>query len=344
MTARPGPRNLLTDVPGLLVGQAEDPAVRTGVTVVLAETPAVAACDVRGGAPGTRETDLLAPDMLVEAVDAIVLSGGSVYGLGAADGVTAALGARRRGFTFRSTDVTAPIVPGAILFDLNNGGDKGWSDTPPYSQLGRAALAAAASEFRLGTAGAGAGAMAGALKGGTGSASLTGEEGITVGALACVNSFGSVLMPRSRCFWAWPFEADAEFGGVRPGPDWRPGDPDDWGPSKLAALGRENTTIAVVGTDAALTPAQTRRLAVMAQDGLARAIRPVHAPSDGDAVFVLATGRRPLADPAPLSLAILGERAATCLARAIARGVYDATAWPGSSVPSWRDLDAHGRP
>lgn len=333
-----GPRNALTDVPGLLVGQAEDLAVRTGVTVVLAETPAVAACDVRGGGPGTRETDLLAPENLVEAVDAVVLSGGSVYGLGAADGVVAALGARRRGFQFRSTDATAPIVPGAILFDLANGGDKAWGETPPYAALGRAALAAAEPEVRDGTVGAATGAMAGALKGGTGTASWVGTEGITVAALAAVNTFGSVVMPGTRAFWAWPFEQDGEFGGVRPSADWRPVGADDWGLGKAQAELRANTTIAVVATDAALTPAQAKRLAIMAQDGLARAIRPVHAPTDGDAVFALSTGRRPLPDPAPLSLAVLGERAAFCLARAVARGVRAATPWPGSDVACWRDL------
>lgn len=338
MSARPGTRNSLTDVAGVTVGQAEDARVRTGVTVVLSNSPAVAACDVRGGAPGTRETDLLAADMLVEAVDAIVLSGGSVYGLGAADGVTAALGSAGRGFTFRATDVTAPIVPAAIMFDLANGGDKAWGGAPPYAALGRAALAAAGVEFRLGTAGAAYGAMAGALKGGTGSASLVGGEGVTVAALACVNSWGSVVMPGSRAFWAWSFEHDDEFGGVRPGPDWRPADPDDWGLPKLASGPRENTTLAVVATDAALTPAQARRLAIMAQDGLARAIRPAHAPFDGDVVFVLATGRIPLADPAPLGLAILGERAATCVARAVARGVHAATPWPDAPAPCWRDL------
>lgn len=324
MAARPGPRNLLTDVTGLSVGQAHDDTVRTGVTVVLAETPAVAACDVRGGAPGTRETDLLAPENLVEAVDAVVLSGGSVYGLGAADGVTAALGSQGRGFSFRAVDVTAPIVPAAILFDLANGGDKGWGERPPYADLGRAALAAAGPDFTLGAAGAGFGAMAGALKGGTGSASLVGDEGITTAALACVNSWGSVLMPGQPVFWAWPFEFDGEFGGARPDPAAPAPDPDDWGAAKLAAGARENTTLAVVATDAALTPAQAKRLAVMAQDGLARAIRPAHAPFDGDVVFALATGRRPLPDPAPLSLAVLGERAATCLARAVARGVWAA--------------------
>jgi L-aminopeptidase/D-esterase-like protein len=338
MPARPGPRNLLTDVAGLRVGQAQDESVRTGVTVVLCEQPATAAVDARGGGPGTRETDLLAPDTLVERIDALVLSGGSVYGLGAADAVTAALGARGRGFTFRSTDVTAPIVPAAILFDLNNGGDKGWSAEPPYPRLGHAALQAAAETFALGTAGAGYGARAGALHGGVGSASLVGSEGATVAALACVNSFGSVVRPGGRAFWAAPYELGEEFGGVPPDPIHPEQDPDDWGLAKARPEPRGQTTLAVVATDVALTPVQCRRLAVMAQSGLSRAIRPVHTMFDGDLVFALSTGLRPLEEPALMSLTLLGERAAACLARAVARGVHAAEGWPDSGLRRWRDL------
>jgi L-aminopeptidase/D-esterase-like protein len=250
----------------------------------------------------------------------------------------AALGARGRGFSFNGLDVTAPIVPAAILFDLANGGDKRWDEAPPYEALGRAALAAAGERFTLGTAGAGYGARSGQLHGGTGSASLVGPEGLTIAALACVNSFGSAVMPGGRAFWAWPFEQDGEFGGVRPRTDRPSPDPDDWGLAKANPALRANTTIAVVATDASLTSAQCRRLAVMAQDGLARAVRPAHAPFDGDVVFALSTGRRPLPDPVPLSLSVLGERAATCLARAIARGVYEAQGWPESGVRRWRDL------
>lgn len=340
MSARPGPLNLITDVAGLRVGQAHDPRVRTGVTVVLADAPAVAAGDVRGGGPGTRETDLLAADTLVEAVDAIVLSGGSAYGLGAADGVAAALGAAGRGYSFGPGIPPAPIVPAAILFDLANGGEKDWGATPPYPALGRAALQAAwdahDGRFALGSAGGGYGAKAGAVRGGTGSASLIGDEGLTVGAIACANAFGSVVMPGQCCFWAWPFEIEGEFGGFRPDPD-APA-PDDWGLAKRNPGLRENTTIAVVATDAALTPAQARRFAIMAQDGLARAIRPAHAPFDGDVVFALSTGGRPLPDPANLWLTVLAERAAACLARAIARGVYEADSWGEAAAPAWRDL------
>jgi L-aminopeptidase/D-esterase-like protein len=337
--ARPGPRNLITDVPGLKVGQAEDLAVRSGVTVILPEARAVCACDVRGGGPGTRETDALAPENLVDAVDAVVLSGGSVYGLAAADGVAAWLGARGRGYVVSPDPAVppSPVIPAAILFDLANGGDKAWGEEPPYRRLGRAAVAAADEAFELGSAGAGCGAMAGALKGGTGSASVVSADGYTVGAVVAANPWGSVIAPGGRSFWAAPFEIDGEFGGL--GSAGLAAAPDDWGLSKAPASGL-NTTIACVATDALLTPAQARRLAVMAQDGLARAIRPVHAPFDGDVVFALSTAGRALAEPAPYTLARLGALAADCLARAVARAVYEARPWPGVDVPCWRDLTA----
>ena len=331
----PGLRNLITDVPGLKVGQAQDVAVRTGVTVILPDERAVAACDVRGGAPGTRETDALAPENLVEAIDAVVLSGGSVYGLAAADGVVTWLGARGRGFGLVPGIPKSPVVPGAILFDVANGGDKAWGETPPYRDLGRAAVAAAALDFDLGTAGAGYGAMAGGLKGGTGSASVFTTDGYTVGAVVGVNSWGSVIAPGGRTFWAAPFELDGEFGGL--GPAGLAAGPDEWGSAKRPTETR-NTTIACVATDAILTPAQAKRFAVMAQDGLARAIRPIHAPFDGDVVFAISTGRRPLGDQPDYAIARLGALAADALARAVARGVYAASPWPGTEVPCWRDL------
>ena len=340
MPAQPGPRNLITDVAGLTVGQAEDAGARTGVTVILPGERAVAAVDVRGGGPGTRETDALAADTLVEAVDAIVLAGGSVYGLAAADAVTAWLGARGRGFGTATTPGVprAPIVPAAILYDLANGGDKAWGLTPPYHALGLAAARAAGPDFALGTAGAGAGAMAGALKGGLGSASIVSGDGYTVGALAAVNSFGSVVAPGGHAFWAAPYEIGDEFGGA-PWAGLRAA-PDDWGLAKPGGAARTNTTLAVIAVNAVLSPAQAHRLAVMAQDGLARAIRPAHAPFDGDVVFVLATGERPLVEPAPFTLTRLGALAADCLARAIARGVYEARPWPGTDTLCWRDLAA----
>ena len=336
--ARPGARNLITDVSGVKVGQAHDADVRTGVTVILPEVRSVAACDVRGGGPGTRETDALDPHNLVDALDAVTLSGGSVYGLAAADGVAAWLGAQRRGYGLVADPgvPVSPIVPSAILYDLANQGDKVWGEDPPYRRLGRAAALAAAGDFELGTAGAGYGAMAGRLKGGVGSASAVIFDGFTVGALAAVNSFGSVVAPGGRTFWAAPFEIAAEFGGLGTAGLVAAGD--DWGLAKADPAPRTNTTIACVALDAVLTPSQARRIAVMAQDGMARAIRPVHAPFDGDVVFVLATGRVPLGERADFQVARLGALAADTLARAIARGVHEATPWAGSPVSCWRDL------
>ena len=339
--AAPGPRNLITDVAGLRVGQAQDDAARSGVTVIVADGRAVCAVDVRGGAPGTRETDVLAPENLVEAADAVVLAGGSVYGLAAADGVTAVLGAAGLGYrTAASGAPVSPIVPAAILYDLGNGGAKDWGETPPYRALGMAALRGAGLEFALGTAGAGAGAMAGGLKGGIGSASALTDDGFTVGAIVAVNSFGSVIAPGGRTFWAAPYEIAGEFGAL--GSAGLIASPDDWGlakgPASALAGERTNTTIACVATDAALTPAEAKRLAIMAQDGLARAIRPAHAPFDGDVVFAFATGKRSLGERRPADVARIGALAADCLARAIARGVFEATAWPGTAAPCWRDL------
>jgi L-aminopeptidase/D-esterase-like protein len=333
-----GPRNLITDVPGLKVGQTHDAPARTGVTVILPDAAAVAACDVRGGAPGTRETDALAPENLVDHAHAIVLSGGSVYGLAAADAVAAALGAKGVGFRLApaSNAPPSPLVPAAILFDLANGGAKDWGEDPPYRRLARAALAAAGEDIDLGTAGAGYGARAGALKGGTGSASAVTSDGIAVGAIVAVNGSGAVTAHDGRSFWAAPFEIGDEFGGL--GAAGLSAAPDDWAANRLATLSPRNTTIACVATNVTLTPAQAKRVAIMAQDGIARAIRPAHAPFDGDVVFALSTARLALAEPANFTVARVGALAADTLARAIARGVYAATAWDGDATPAWRDL------
>ncbi|WP_374574437.1 P1 family peptidase [Phenylobacterium sp.] len=337
-----GPRNLITDVPGLKVGQADDAKARTGVTVILPDEAAIAAVDVRGGGPGTRETDALAPENLVHVAHAICLSGGSVYGLGAADGVCAWLGAQGRGYgmgTLPPGAPPSPIVPAAILFDIPNGGDKAWGLDPPYRRLGIAAVEAASDTFKLGTAGAGYGARSGGLKGGLGSASAVTADGITVGAIVAVNSAGSPVAPGTRQFWAAPFELDNEFGGL--GVDQLTALPDEWGPAKADPKARQNTTIASVATDVKLEPGEIKRVAIMAQDGLARAIRPIHAPFDGDVVFALSTGKRELAEPRAFTVARIGALAADVLARAIARGVYEATTWPGSSTKAWRDLPAN---
>lgn len=325
MTARPGPFNLITDVGGLKVGSAHDEGAATGVTVIKPDMRAVAAVSVAGGGPGTRETDALAPDTLVDAIDALVFSGGSVYGLAAADGVTAALGAAGQGFALvpSPTVPRSPVVPAAILYDLANPGNKNWGETPPYRQLGMAALRNAAPEFPLGRAGAAYGARAGQLPGGLGSSSIVTEDDIIVGALAAVNSFGSVVMPGTDAYWAWPYEQGGEFGGKRPPQEYAL-DLDDWGAAKVNPAGRTNTTLACVATNVALTPAEAQRVAKMAMAGVSRAIRPVFAPFDGDVVFCLSTAQVQRPDNGPLLLARIGELAAACIARAIARGVHTA--------------------
>ena len=320
----PGRLNLITDVQGIKVGQAEDCAVRTGVTVITADRAMAAAVDVRGGAPGTRETDALADHDLVHVVDAVVLAGGSVYGLAAADGVAAWLGARRRGFALSpSSEVPpSPIVPAAILFDLDNGGNKSWGMAPPYRALGVAAVEAAAAHFAIGSTGAGFGARSGQLHGGTGSASIRSQDGFTVGAIVAVNSFGSAVAADGRSFWAAPWEIGGEFG-ARGTAGLSAGD-DGWGLTKEKAIAGQNTTIACVATDAALSGSELKRVAIMAHDGLARAIRPVHSPFDGDTVFAVATGDREVTGARPLAVARLGALGADTLARAIARAVFEA--------------------
>ncbi|HEX3497816.1 MAG TPA: P1 family peptidase [Stellaceae bacterium] len=334
---RPGPCNLITDVDGIRVGNAEDHQAWTGVTVILPDEPAVAAVDVRGGAPGTRETDALGPTCLVDAVHAVVLSGGSAFGLDAAGAVAAELGARGIGFAVGTARV--PIVPSAILFDLLNGGSKDWGAEPPYRALARAALAAAekagSGNFVLGNSGAGAGAKAGRLKGGLGSVSTVREDGLQIGALIAVNPLGSVVMPDSGCFWAWPFEQGGEFGGRAPPAQGMPLDAHIESVPPTAARPGANTTIGVVATNAVLSKVEAQRLAIMAQDGLSRAIRPSHTPFDGDTLFVLATGRHALAEPRAQTLALLGALAADCVARAVARGVHAAAAL--GPWPCWRD-------
>jgi len=329
-----GPRNLLTDVAGLRVGHAGDHDLKSGTTVVLCDRPAVAAVQVLGGAPGTRETDLLDPHNSVETINALVLSGGSAFGLDAASGVQAALRERRIGFEVRGAVV--PIVPAAILFDLINGGNKDWGRYTPYRDFGYEAVATASDDFALGTAGAGIGALTAGLKGGLGSASTVLPGGQTVAALVAVNAMGSVSVGQSGAFWAAPFELDGEFGGVLyPQPM----------PADAAAVrlkfrdpqALEATTIAIIATDAKLSKAATKRLAISAHDGFSRAIWPAHTPMDGDLVFGLATGAKP--GPAGPEEAIDFYAAATStMARAIARGVYLASAAPGDLMPTWRSL------
>ena len=316
MQARPGARNLITDVAGLTVGNASDARIKTGCTVLLGKVPFTCGVHVMGGAPGTRETDLLAPDKTVEQVDALVLSGGSAFGLDAASGVSSWLAARGRGFAVG--DVRVPIVPAAILFDLANAGSRDWGDTPPYRDLAAAACDAAGADFALGNAGAGRGATAGSLKGGLGSASAVDGDGLTVGALAAANPAGATVMPGQSSFWAWALEQDGELGGQTP-----PAAPVTLEPDLPEALmPGANTTLVVVAVGARLTRAQAQRIAIMAQDGIARAVRPAHTPFDGDTVFVLSTGGGDT--PGPAMVARIGAIAADCTARAIARGVFEA--------------------
>jgi len=336
-----GPRNLITDVPGLKIGQSQDAKVQTGVTVILPDKAAVAAVDVRGGGPATRETDALAPHNLVQEIDAVVLSGGSVYGMASADGIAAWMGARNRGFSMGSVPGVppSPILPTACLYDLANGGNKKWGEKPPYRKLGVKALEAASEEFELGTAGAGFGAMSGGIKGGLGSASTVTADGHTVGAIVAVNSLGSAIAPGSKQFWAAPVEIGNEFGGL--GTDELHANPEDYGHALRQAKPRANTTIACIATDVALTRVEMQRIAVMAQDGLARALRPIHAPFDGDVVFALSTAQHEAPSNMPRSVLTmrLGAIAADTLARAIARAVYEAISLPGNSPkPAWRDL------
>jgi L-aminopeptidase/D-esterase-like protein len=325
---RPGQKNLITDVAGLRVGHASDENVRSGVTALLCGAAWSAGVDVRGGGPGGRETDALSPENLIGRAHAVVLAGGSVFGLAAADGVAAALSAKGIGLQLRPGSPAIPIVPSAVLHDLGNGGDKDWGLAPPYRELGIRALDAAGDEFALGSVGAGRGAMAGLIKGGIGSASLNLGEGLIVGALAAVNCVGSALMPDGRTYWAWPFELGGEFGGG--GAPHETLDLSDPAPeeSRLLSLGRlqpgANTTLGVVACNTELTTAECKRVAMMAQDGIARAVRPAHTPFDGDTIFALASGAAPV--PAQLSraacIARIGSAAADCMARAIARAVY----------------------
>jgi D-aminopeptidase len=327
---QPHPRNLLTDIPGIRVGHADDARVASGVTAILLDEPVVTAVDVRGGGPGTRETDLLDPARTVERIDAIALSGGSAFGLDAASGVQAYLRGIGRGYAVGTARV--PLVPGAILFDLLNGGDKNWGRYPPYRELAYAAAERAGTDFALGSVGAGLGATTVNFKGGIGSASAVTEAGFAVAALAAVNAAGSVVIDDGPWFWAAPYEQNGEFGGH----GFPPAMPARALAARTKGAPRQNTTLVVVATDAALSKAQAKHLAVMAQDGLARAIHPVHTPLDGDIVFAVATARRPFDNPF-FDLTAIGTAAAQVVARAIGRGVFEAESldFPQSS-PAYR--------
>lgn len=326
-----GPRNLITDVPGICVGNAHDTKLGSGVTVAVFDEPAVASCAVLGGAPGTRETDLLDPDKMIPAIDAVVLSGGSAFGLDAASGVQAYL--REQGIGFAVGAVRVPLVSQAVVFDLLNGGDKGWGRYPPYRELGYEAAANAALDFALGSTGGGYGATTVNLKGGLGSTSIITPSGYVVGALVIVNSISSAVIGGGPHFWAASLEEGAEFGSL--------GHPEHITPEMRRHTWkgrRPSTAIGLVATDAVLTKGQAKRLAIASHGGLAKALRFAHGLYDGDTIFTAATGRRPLRDEVSDFIEITAY-ATDCLARAVARGVYEATALPyGPPLPAWKDL------
>jgi len=330
MMVRAGGKNLITDVAGLRVGNAGDARLKSGVTAILCDEPTVASVQVLGGAPGTRETDLLEPHNTVEAVHALVLSGGSAFGLDAASGVQAWLA--ERGVGFEVAGFRVPIVPAAILFDLANGGDKNWGRYPPYRDLGYEAAKNASTDFSIGTEGAGTGALTAGLKGGLGSASSILDSGVTLGALAAVNPVGSVTVGGTRHFWAAPFEIGEEFGGLSYPSPFPPGARAVR--TKFDAQAGANTTIAVIATDAVLSKATAKRLAIAAHDGFSRAIWPAHTPFDGDLVFALATGKSGVALSPQAAIGLYAEAGAV-MARAIARGVHAATPAEGDLFPAW---------
>lgn len=333
MTA-PGPKNLITDVPGLKVGNAQDSRLRSGVTVLLGDTSFRAIVDIRGASPGTRDTHVLDLASVGYPIDAIVLAGGSLYGLDAVTGVLNHLREQKRGLAFEKDMAPLPIVPGAILFDLTNGGDKDWGNDSPYPKLGYEAAEAAALDFALGNAGAGFGASAGQYKGGLGSASTRLANGTVVGALAAVNSVGSPVIPGTDTFWAFPLEQAGEFGG-RPPRAIRPVSLDLPADMKEGLRTGTNTTLAIVATNAPVSRLALQQIAVMATDGFARALRPSHSPFDGDLVFALSTATDEPEQNDPKQNQLLGHLAADCVARAVTRGVYEAETL--GKMESYRD-------
>jgi L-aminopeptidase/D-esterase-like protein len=327
-----GKHNAVTDVEGLMVGNYTDLEAMCGVTVVICPEGAVAGVDVRGSAPGTRETDLLQPGNLVEKIQAVVLSGGSVYGLAASDGVVNWLCEQGFGFPLNDSHV-APIVPAAVLYDLGRGNRFIPQISADWGE--KACRTASRDAPEQGCVGAGTGALSGAIKGGLGTASLVMASGITVAALVAVNSLGTVIDPVTGRPWEIRLELDGEFG--------EQGNRAVTLPKASEALPAQNTVIGLVATDVALSRVQARKVAQMAHDGLARAIRPAHTMFDGDAIFCMATGRRELPDPPGVFIAAhaqainaLGHAAADCMSRAIIHGILSASSLKG--MIAYRDL------
>jgi len=330
---KPGPNNSITDIAGIKIGNAQDDNLKSGVTVLLCDEPMIASVAVHGGAPGTRDTELLQPEYSVETVDAITLSGGSAFGLDSASGVQAKL--REMGRGFGVGDVHVPIVPAAILFDLINGGDKDWGKFPPYRDLGWEAAETASTSFEKGSVGAGTGALAAGIKGGLGTASIKLDNGITVAALFAVNALGSPLIGDTHHFHAALFEKNKEFGDYGL-PKKMPDNANELNIKfRETASSVSNTTIGIVATDAVLTKAQAKRLAIAAHDGIARAIYPAHTQFDGDLVFSVASGRSGVA-PSRNDWTDLGAHAANVTARAIAHGIYSASVAKNDIMPTYR--------
>ena len=323
--------NLLTDIDGVSVGHATDLVLGSGVTAIVFDEPAIASGSILGGAPGGRDTALLDPSMTVETVDAFVLSGGSAFGLDAAGGVQSGLRELGRGFAVGPTRV--PIVPQAILMDLLNGGNKDWGLHSPYRDMGYAAFKAASkAPFALGTIGAGTGATTATVKGGLGSASAVTSSGHRIAAIVAVNALGSATVGSGHHFWAAPFERGEEFGGLGMPPAITDADV----AMQIKGVTLTATTIGAVVTDAIISKAQAHRLSIMAHTGLARAILPSHLASDGDTMFAAATCRKALTGP--VDFLELSHLATLVMARAIARGVFEAKALPHEGAqPSWRD-------
>ena len=331
--AKTGKFNALTDVRGIKVGHYTDVSAACGVTVIICPEGAVAGVDVRGSAPGTRETDLLDPTNLVEKAQAVVLSGGSVYGLSASDGVVRWLSEKGYGFPVGGNFVS-PIVPAAVLFDLGRGKDF----IPPIGpEWGRNACQSATDgPVSKGSVGAGTGAISGGIRGGLGTASLILDSGITVSALVAINSFGSTIDPVTGRFWEARMERENEFGTQAKRSVALPPPPES-GPAR-------NTTIAVVATDSILTKAQAQKTAQMAHDGMARAIRPAHTMFDGDTIFCLATGKTALESASGLfdgpqapMINDIGHAAADCMTRAVIHGIIAAESM--GNMTAFRDLD-----
>lgn len=320
---QPGVRNSLTDIPGVFVGNSENSCIRTGVTVVGFDKAMRCAVDVRGGGPATRETNAVGANATLGIAHAITLSGGSVFGLAAADEIATILSSQKIGVTLAQGVPTVPIIPAASLYDLSNGGDKDWGETPPYRALARDAFSSLSRDMNIGSFGAGYGALAGSIIGGLGSSSLDMGDNSVVASLISVNSIGSAVMPGGNCFWSWPFEFEDEFGGLKPTPDLFAHAPLPADTKGEVSCGQA-TCIGVVATSVSLDRASLMRVAIMAQDGIARAIRPSHAPFDGDTIFAVCPDEAPRVTP--IDVMRIGSAAADCVARAVARGVWSATA------------------